>query len=193
DQHSLIQVREDANTAANHGVLPAEWTPAKAEAGLKRNLLQILEGGVAVGLNHLVIRRGYIVAQAGELAHQVGEAIVLANRVGIAIGADGHGQLQVRSHAPFILEVNSQAVDGQRVARFGGEVLNESILVGAVQHTIVEIGEAGEINLRPREDGVAVIADVVAAIVPANLEHVVAASDGEIVNSLVLGDVASLG
>ena len=111
-----------AYAGAYHSV-PAERAPTETNPVLEHDCLQVAEGLMLVCLNCLIVRNVRIVIQRCEGIDQARKAIILANRIRVPIGANRCSQPQVRFDCPLILEINAQAVDGQRISRKFGKVL----------------------------------------------------------------------
>src|SRR5579862_3806838 len=109
-----VQVAEEPYATAKDRLF-TERAPGKPRAWLKYHLLHIAQDAALACRNHLVERNGNIMRELLERYRGYGDAIGLAYAAGIAIRADGQGQLQLMIDSDFILEVEAKAVDRQRL------------------------------------------------------------------------------
>ncbi len=123
---------------------------------------------------------------------QAREAIRLANRIRVSVCANGCCQLQVRADFPFILEVDTHTVNGERVSWEVGKVLRVRVARRRGKQSVGEVRQISKRQGSELVEFVSVIGNVIAAEVDPNFESVVAAINGRVVQNLVLGDIASL-
>src|SRR5580700_1196342 len=118
---------------------------------------------------------------------------MLTNATRIAIRPQRHGEFQLRIHAPFILEVQAEAVEGNWLARCVSEVVkNVSANPG---HEYLIIGETQErgVDSRVLRLGLGgIVAHVVPAEVDSHFKRVIPLCDGEVVDDLPLRYVPTL-
>src|SRR5262249_47163944 len=141
---------------------------------------------MGAGGDHLVVGDGGVVAQQGERCSGAGHAVGRARAGGVAIGAQGQSELELGIYPELVLEIDAEAVEGQRLRIADGEVLSN-----AVRKTVGKIKHA-RLNGRIAAFAGGEVADVIAPEVAAELQGVLAAFDREIVHQLPLGDVAAL-
>src|ERR1700731_2916281 len=118
---------------------------------------------------------------------------MLANAARIAVRPQSHGEFQLRIDAPFILEVQTKAVEGNWLARRVGEV--EKNVSAHPRHEYLVVGEAQE---RGIDSGIlrlgfsGIVANIVTAEVYPHLEGMISLRDGEVVDKLPLRYVPTL-
>src|SRR5215467_363692 len=165
EDRARVKVREEADTPANNGLVSLRAV-RKADARFEYDALDSWKNLVGTGCHHLVVRDGCIVAEIGERRAGASNAVRRAGSAGVAVGAQGQGEFQSGVHAEFVLEVKTEAVEGQRLSGADSEVLGDAAghAIGELQHA----GTDGRIAALARR----VVADIVTAEVAAEFEGV---------------------
>src|SRR5580698_6967823 len=118
---------------------------------------------------------------------------MLANAARIAIRPQGHGEFQLRIDAPFILEVQAKAVEGDWLARCVGEVVKNVSADPGHEHLVIGKARQRGGDRRVLCQGFrGIVAHVVPAEVYSHLEGVISFGDGEVVDNLPLRYVTAL-
>src|ERR1700724_1413452 len=111
-----------------------------------------------------------------ELRGEPRETMPRAARVGVAVQANGQGQLQLRSSAPFVLGVNTEVIGVDALL----QALREALAV-LTDDAIREIGNGQDPSPSDGTDTENGIGNVVSAEISAELQPVITLVDGHVV------------
>jgi len=135
----------------------------------------------------LVIGGIDVVRDIQKVRGEAGEAIRLADGVGVVIAAQGKRQLEVRSNAPLVLPIESQTVYCYGFSRALRKVFN---ITDAV--TVVEAQQVVALAVSDCSDAGGIICDVIAVEVDSELECVLADCFRIVVDDAILSHIATL-
>src|ERR1700751_5029013 len=137
--------------------------------------------------DRLVVRLVYVVRDIEKISAQPRKTIGLAHRIGEVFPSEREGQLQIRFHAPLVLPVEGQSVEGNWLAGLRRETLEirPSDPIKEVRQSCALAGANGP-NARIE------IGNVIAPKAQPYLYGMTSLRDREIVDELVLSDVSPL-
>src|SRR5579859_2393104 len=118
--------------------------------------------------NHLVIGNVDIMSYCGKRIGKPGDTIVLAYHVRILVYAQGESKFKILAGAPFILQVNTKAVNSSGLFRFPVKSFLHSINQSVREAVYAENDHAWN-GIAAKEP----IGDVIAAVVNTKFEGMV--------------------
>src|SRR5208337_152290 len=133
--------------------------------------------------------------QGVERTREVGKAIVLANRIGVAFDTQRRRQRKIGRYLPCIGGINTHPPECN--GHVGGQVVGFAVLKGESVGKILEpVGERGRTDVLEVHPWTVIeevmVAHVVPAEIHAKLQVVVSPGPGKVIDELVLGNVAAL-
>src|SRR5580692_7272906 len=90
--------------------------PGEAEAGFPTDALIVRQRGMEASHNCLIVGLGGIVRNGRKRIAQTRKTIRLANGIGVVLETQGERDLQVRLDAKFILTVEAQGIESERLS-----------------------------------------------------------------------------
>ncbi len=122
--------------------------------------------------------------KAAERCRELIEASVVAVNVAVPVEAQRQRDGEVRAHLPFILDIETEAVQAERL----GADIRERLRIGGsvIERSVHEVGDGVERQQAAGIRPIGVGADPVLADVDAELEVVSSAQYGEVIDNLLL-------